>query len=180
MDRVTNQDHGNGSQTEKEFGCAIVGERPYLVRRAFFLTRDRDSALDLVQTTLERACRSRHQFRVGSSARSWLHTIMTSCFVDEMRRRKVQPFSRSAVEWDVAAPIPDEIPVWSDLGIDDVKAVTRRLPPAFRQPFELRVFDRLSYRAIGDRLNLPMGTIATRIFRAKRALRDMLIEGLAN
>jgi RNA polymerase sigma-70 factor (ECF subfamily) len=163
-----------GAVSVEELNAAIVAAHAALARRAFYLTRDRDCANDLVQRTVERACSSRHQLRPASSPARWLSSIMTTQFIDECRRYSAGPFSRAQPLDCVAAPDPTPTPLWASLDMDDIVAAARGLPPRFRQPFELHALARMSHRAIALRLGLPMGTIATRIHRAKRLLRKSL------
>jgi RNA polymerase sigma-70 factor (ECF subfamily) len=168
-----------GTVSVQELNDAIVQAQPGLLRRALYLTRDRDQAIDLVQRTVERACRSRCQLRPGSNPDHWLRAILTSRFIDEVRHQRATHWT-SAMDCDrCAAPEPADAPLWTLLDADDVVAATRRLPRLFREPFELFAFGHLSQRMIGARLGLPIGTIGTRIFRAKRLLRDLLMQRAA-
>jgi RNA polymerase sigma-70 factor (ECF subfamily) len=170
----TGLESGIGAASVEYLNQAIVAARADLLRRALYLTRDRDQAMDLVQRTVERACASRRQLRPGSNPARWLGAILTSQFIDDFRRQRASPFARGVAHDNVAPPPADPIPIWSFLGIDDVVAAMRQLPDHFRGPFELFALRGLSHRAISLRLGLPIGTIATRIFRARRLLKRIL------
>ncbi len=156
--------------------AAIVEAYPILLRRAVYLTRDREDAKDLVQRTVERACASRRQLKAGSNTAHWLGTILTNQFIDEIRRHRSSPFAHGIAHDNLAGPAAEVRPIWSSLELDDVLAAVRRVPDRFRIPFELHALRGLSHRAISLRLGLPMGTIATRIHRAKRVLKGLLTE----
>jgi len=160
----------------EELNAAIVSAYPDLLRRALFLTRDREDATDLVHRTVERACVSRNQFKVGSSARHWLGAILTNQFIDEVRRHRSNPIAHGMTYDNISGPPADVRPVWTHLELEDVLVAVRRVPDRYRIPFELHALRKLSHREIGLRLRLPLGTVGTRIHRAKLALRQLLSE----
>jgi RNA polymerase sigma-70 factor (ECF subfamily) len=169
------QNSGTPIVSVDELNTAIVVAYPDLLRRSLYLTRDRDQARDLVHRTIERACASRRQLRPGSNPAHWLGAILTSQFIDELRRLRAGPFSRSVGCDNIAATPGDPCPVWNWLGIEDVVAATAKLPPHFREPFEMYALRGHSQRVVALRLGLPEGTIATRVFRAKRLLKQILM-----
>jgi RNA polymerase sigma-70 factor (ECF subfamily) len=158
----------------EELNTAMVTAYPDLLRRAAYLTRDRGEAMELVQRTVERACAARAQLKAGSNAVHWLGAILTTQFINEFRRHRASPFIYGAAHENVAAPLAEAPPPWSSHTLDDVIAAARRLPDGFREPFELHMLRGLSHRALALRLGLPMGTVATRIHRAKLLLRGLL------
>lgn len=160
----------------EELNAAIVATYPDLLRRAMYLTRNREAAAELVQRTVERACASRRHLKGGSNVAHWLGAIMTNQFIDELRRRRACPFMRGIAPDNVATPAVDASPIWSGLGLDDVVVAVRQVPDRFRVPFELHALRGLSHRAISLRLGIPMKTVGTRIYRAKHALRRLLME----
>jgi RNA polymerase sigma-70 factor (ECF subfamily) len=160
----------------EELNAAIVATYPDLMRRAMYLTRDREAATELVHRTVERACASRRHLKGGSNAAHWLGAIMTNQFIDELRRRRACPFMRGIAPDNVATPAVDASPIWSGLCLDDVLVAVRHVPDRFRVPFELHALRGFSHRAISLRLGVPMKTVGTRIYRAKQALRRLLME----
>ena len=160
----------------EELNTAIGVAYPDLMRRAMYLTRDREAATELVHRTVERACASRRHLKRGSNPAHWLGAIMTNQFIDELRRRRACPFARGIAPDNIAAPAADVSPVWSGLCLDDVLVAVRQVPDRFRVPFELHALRGLSHRAISLRLGVPMKTVGTRIYRAKQALRSLLMD----
>jgi len=160
----------------EELNAAIVAAHPDLLRRAVYLTRNREDAMELVQRTAERACAARAQLKAGSNVAHWLGAILTTQFINEFRRRRASPFTPGAMHDNVAALPADAPPPWSCFSLDDVIVAAQRVPDGFREPFELHLLRGLSHRAISLRLGLPMGTVATRIHRAKLLLRVLLTE----
>jgi len=156
---------------------AILGQQhSFLVRRALFLTKDRDEALDLVQDTFERALRNRPgTLTQGSSVRSWLERILTNLFIDRWRHRKCSPVVARDVIEDVPATVAEPPPPWEHLSRADVDVAVARLPEPLRETFRLYYFEDVRYEDLCKRLNVPLGTVASRLLRARRRLRDLML-----
>ena len=153
----------------------VMEVRPLLVHRALRMTGDRDQASDLVQATLEKGYRSFAQFRTGTSAANWLSAIMTNHFIDEIRRERALRHRVPIEDLEIPAPAPEKLPAWRSLHEEEVRDATARLPKHCRVPFELYSFHRVPYREIAVRLELPVNTVCTRIHRARRLLRRILL-----
>ena len=166
---------GDRDRTRSEYQQIVVRVRPLLVHRALRMTGDRDDASDLVQATLEKGFRAFDQFRAGTNAASWLSAIMTNYFIDEIRRRKPTGHHVPIDDVEIPAPPPEKAPAWSALREEEVREASARLPEACRRPFELYSFEHVSYREIATRLDLPLNTVCSRIHRARRLLRRMLL-----
>lgn len=156
------------------------------VRRfAFSLTRDGDEAEDLVQDTFLKAFRSWDSFTPGN-CRSWLFTICRNTFYRRFHRER----KRDAIENDVGDP--DALPTVlghaqaHSLGLGDLfdrldvrpafRQALGRLPDAFREIVTLVDVEDLSYGEAADVLDLPLGTVRSRLFRARRRLQESLID----
>ena len=168
------------TRIKSEYGRIVSEIQPLLIHRAMSLTRDRDYACDLVQSTLERGFRSFDRFQSGTNAASWLFTIMTHHFIDEYRHAKLMRFGRSIDSVEIPSPSPEDAPPWAELDAGEIKRATARLSNDCRVPFELRVHAHLSYREIATRLSIPMNTVASRIHRARQQLRRLLLETESN
>jgi RNA polymerase sigma-70 factor (ECF subfamily) len=148
-----------------------------LARRALRLTRDRDQACDLVQTTFERALRSVRR-PAPELALRWLGKIMQHAFIDDRRKRR----SRSrylevrAVVDDFPAAEGGAEPVsaWRLVDDDDLARCVGGLPPAMRQVYTLQLSG-LPHAEFAKRLGVERSTIGTRILRMRRKLRTMLL-----
>jgi RNA polymerase sigma factor (sigma-70 family) len=146
---------------------------PRLRRYARALTGDRGTADDLVQDTLERAWSKLHLWRHGSDLRAWLFTIMHNVHVNQIRSRS----SASLV------PLDDEIadaPVratQSDmLEVRDIDAALHRLPIEQREVVLLIALERMSYDETARSLRIPIGTVMSRLARARERLRLLLAD----
>lgn len=161
----------------------ILVETPFLRRMALRLARRSADADDLVQETLLRAYAARSRFATGTSMRAWLATILRRLFMTEsikdQRRRThtdtdlgaplVATAQRSGLPADPAAF--DESAALQHVG-DRVHRAFVRLPETYRAPFVLFALDGLSYAEIAARLQVPVGTVMSRIHRARARLRD--------
>ena len=155
----------------EEFGTQVVPHIPRLRRYARALTGERTAADDLVQDTLERACNKLHLWRRGSDLRAWLFTIMHNVFINQVRGRRVVP--------DV--PLNDEImelPAHSAqadrLEIRDLDAALARLPDEQREVLLLVALEQLSYEETAKALGIPIGTVMSRLSRARERLRAIM------
>ena len=144
---------------------------PRLRRYARSLVFDTSAADDLVQTTLERALAHWHQFDQRRDILVWTLSIAHNAHMDERRRRArmplVEPHDAHAEERHAA--------VGPDLGLRmDLVAALRRLPVEQREPLLLVTLEQLSYAECAETLRIPIGTVMSRVSRARVALRALL------
>jgi RNA polymerase sigma-70 factor (ECF subfamily) len=140
-----------------------------LRRYARSLTRDESQAEDLVQDTLVRAYEGRSSFRSGGNLRGWLLAILHNTFIDH-RRRHVAEFRRLeqvALLIDTAAPPEQE----SQVRLQQVQTAFMRLPDEQRAALHLVAIEGLSYQEAANALKIPVGTLMSRLGRARAALR---------
>jgi RNA polymerase sigma-70 factor (ECF subfamily) len=126
---------------------------------------------DLVQDTFERALKF---LAAGHPPPDhmlpWLRSILKNTFIDRVRK-KVVP--HEPVE-DHPAPEIEREPAWASLSVDDVREGLARLDPTVRRVFELHYLDGLRYREIAHKLGIPENTVASKLYRARKLLRDEL------
>ncbi len=148
---------------------SIVGLIPRLRRYARALAGDKAAADDLVQDTLERAWAKLHLYRRGTDLRAWMFTVMHNVFVNQLRA------SRPGVQ------LEDDLPELSrpareteSLELRDLDRAIRRLPPEQREVLLLVVLEDMSYDEAARTLGIPIGTVMSRLARAREKLRSML------
>jgi len=148
---------------------SIVELIPRLRRYARALAGDRYAADDLVQDTLERAWAKLHLYRRGTDLRAWLFTVMHNVYVNQ--RRAARP----------SAPLDEEMPELAQppreadgLVLRDLDAAIRRLPPDQREVLLLVALEDMSYDEAAGTLGIPIGTVMSRLARAREKLRTML------
>ncbi|HXJ19721.1 MAG TPA: RNA polymerase sigma factor [Polyangia bacterium] len=162
---------GTGDREPDLFGGELLSVQNDLWQRAYFLTRDRADAEDLVQTTMERALTARPQFRPGTNLRAWVGTILRNAFVDWYRRSLRSVPMETEPAWIAPA---DPVGPLDILTATDVAAATSTLPAHDRQILGLAQTG-LAQKAIATHLGIPVGTVATRLFRARAKLRRVLV-----
>ena len=148
---------------------SIVELIPRLRRYARALAGDRISADDLVQDTLERAWSKLHLYRRGTDLRAWLFTVMHNVFVNQLRAL------RSTVALDDEMPeLAQPARETDTLVLRDLDAAIRRLPPDQREVLLLVALEEMSYEEAAGALGVPIGTVMSRLARARERLRAML------
>jgi RNA polymerase sigma-70 factor (ECF subfamily) len=163
---------------------------PSLYGAALRMTRSPADAEDLVQETYLRAFRAWHQFEPGTNLKAWLFRILTNLYITSYRRRQREPAMVSAgdsEEFDLYASLAGQTEftarsaesiVLEDLVDDDVKKALSDLPEQFRIAILLADVEGFSYREIADMLDIPIGTVMSRLHRGRTALPKALM-GLA-
>ena len=148
-----------------------------LYRVALRLTGDSSAAQDLVQDTMLRALRGWKSFRPGSNARAWLVTILRNQFINGWRSQKRSP---SGIDMDSIPEPPDpqdpdpEGRFFTELVDEEVIRAVDSLPDDFREVLVLSDMEGLPYAEIAASLEIPVGTVKSRLFRARRILQGQL------
>lgn len=153
---------------------AIVEVMPHLRRYARALTLNLDAADELVQDCLERALNKFHLLRDETRLRAWLFTVMLNIFRNQLRRSKSGP---RLVEMD-----DEQIPA-NAAGMDQsaevrmVLALLGKLPADQREVLTLVALEEVSYQQAAEILEVPIGTVMSRLARARERLRNMMDAG---
>ena len=171
--------HEDGEQQKRaHFECEALPQLDFLYRFALRFTDDRAYAEDLVQETFLKAYRAWHQYEPGTNVRAWLATILRNTFVAERRResRRRETIEMTAMEpWGGAAQRPNPEVAFFDKIIDDeVLRAVDDLPRQFREPLVLSDIEGLPYDEIAQILATPLGTVKSRIHRARLRLQEKL------
>jgi RNA polymerase sigma-70 factor (ECF subfamily) len=147
----------------------LVDHIPELRRLARLLESDRSAADDLVQETLVRALQKQHLYEPTGAFAGWLATIMRNLFIDRVRRRKIKPEEPVDVLPQALEPRSKDDPI-DRLTLRDLKVAIASLPPAQRQVLLLIGVRGHSYEAVAAQLAVPLGTVRSRLFRARETL----------
>ena len=149
---------------------AILVEIPRLRRYARAMLGDRAAADDLVQDTLERAWIRFGQWRSGSNLRAWLFSIMHNLRVDQLRQQKLSTHSIDETEIEVQTR-----PTQTDaLEVSDLESALGQIPDEQREVLMLVALEEMSYAEISTLLNIPVGTVMSRLSRGREKLRVIL------
>ncbi|MDB5375035.1 MAG: polymerase sigma-70 factor, family protein [Belnapia sp.] len=147
---------------------AIAAEIPRLRRFARVLTRGSDQADDLVQETLLRAIAAQAQFEPGTNLRAWLFTILRHARAANVRRAARSPIMEAETLPEAAVSGGQE----ERQSMRDVSNAFRLLAPIHREALWLVVVEGLDYAEAARILNVPPGTLRSRLSRAREALRQ--------
>jgi RNA polymerase sigma-70 factor, ECF subfamily len=153
---------------------------------ALRMTRNPADAEDLVQETFLRAYRGFSGFREGTNLKAWLYRILTNTFINSYRKRQREPqtvpddnvedwylYDRLAAQSSTASA---EATVLDAMPDEDVRAALDALPEGFRMAVLLADVEGFSYKEIAEILDIPIGTVMSRLHRGRRALEKALWE----
>ncbi len=161
------------NRRREEFDRSALVHQASLMRMAMRLCGARDVADDLVQETYLDAWRSFHRFETGTNCRAWLYKILFFNYARLRRKQARQPFlveiedaAESALRFDPQTP--------DTLTAESVKAAFERLPDPFRTAVYLVDVEQLTYREASESLQVPIGTVMSRLSRGRRLLRAEL------
>ncbi len=132
------------------------------------MCRDREKAEDLVQETYLQAWRSFHRFELGTNLRAWLYRILFNVYYSGLRRQRLE---LAPIEEAIAETIAYDPPTPQHLTDEEVLAALERLPRDFQIPVALADVEEMSYREIADALQIPLGTVMSRLHRGRKLLR---------
>ena len=174
---------------KEQFTSDAMQYAPQLFSTALRMTRNRSDAEDLVQETYIKGWRSFHTFQEGTNLRAWLFRIMTNTYINKYnaQKRKGTEVELDDVEElflykrlgsidqsQLSSSAEDQmLELFSD---DEVKNALEELPEDFRMPVLLSDVDGFSYKEISEMLEIPIGTVMSRLHRGRKAMQKMLYE----
>jgi RNA polymerase sigma-70 factor, ECF subfamily len=174
--RTEQEKDGQASAFEREALACLDN----LYATALRLTANPADAEDLVQDTYLKAFRAEDQFQPGTNLKAWLFTILHNTFLNRRRRAVKEPVAmeadaieRAAAELPGEAETPERLLLRSTLDAD-LQAALDGMPGAFRQAVWLRDVEEFTYAEIAAMLDVPIGTVMSRISRGRRLLYDQL------
>jgi RNA polymerase sigma-70 factor (ECF subfamily) len=147
---------------------------------AMILTRNHAEAEDLVQETYTRAIQAMRRLRADNNIKGWLFTILKNIWFNQLRKRRNGPQMMEidvgdGIANNIIEPSKDSPDLYvSKLEAEQVRAAIHELPVEFREIILLREYEDLSYREIASVLHCPVGTVMSRLGRARARLRTLL------
>jgi RNA polymerase sigma-70 factor, ECF subfamily len=156
-----------------QFEAEAMPHTASLFRVALWLTRDQSESEDLVQETLMEALGSFHRFVQGTNCRAWLISIMYHRH-SKRRRASTRLHLVDDPEEHIAASVVFEPPTPQEVTDEDVLAALERLPRAFQEAVILADVEEMSYKEIAAAIDVPVGTVMSRISRGRKLLRAEL------
>lgn len=173
----------------EDFEAGVLAQLDSLYRTALRLTRNQQEAEDLVQETMLKAFRFADSYQRGTNLRAWLFRILNTSAINRFRKQATHPITtplpegedfyiynriRDMTGRELSAAAEDE--VLSQYLDEDVYRALNNLPLNFRMPVILADIEGLSYKEIAEALQIPIGTVMSRISRARRQLQQSLWE----
>jgi RNA polymerase sigma-70 factor (ECF subfamily) len=144
-----------------------------LYRYAFRLTGCAADAEDLAQEAFCKAQTNLRQLRDAGRAKAWLFSILRNAYLHRIRAEKQQRWVPLEGVGDLAEPLPESLP---EIDPDRLQQALAELPEFFRTPVILFYFEDFTYRDIAEQMDLPLGTVMSRLARAKAHLRARLLQ----
>jgi RNA polymerase sigma-70 factor, ECF subfamily len=145
-----------------------------LYRYAYRLSGSASDAEDLTQETFCTAQDKFSQLKDPERARPWLFSILRNRYLHRVRAERQHGCVSLELAADVAEPTPGPMP---EIDPDQLQKALNSLPEAFRTPIILYYFEEFGYREIAEQMELPIGTVMSRLARAKAYLRSQLVPG---
>jgi RNA polymerase sigma-70 factor (ECF subfamily) len=176
-----------GGEEGSEFQRAALEHLDALYGTALRLTRHQSEAEDLVQDTLVRAYRFQHHFEPGTNLKAWLLRILTNTFINHYRRSARE---RRVLDHEEGSPVGDGVMsraamrglldattvAQEGLLREEIAAALAELPEDYRVMIVLADVEELSYKEIAETVGVPIGTVMSRLHRARKLMQKRLIQ----
>jgi RNA polymerase sigma-70 factor (ECF subfamily) len=171
IERLKKAIRARNEPLEPAFIADLVRCVPHLRAFAISLTRNPDQAEDLVQDTLLKACDKRDSFELGTSLQAWLFTILRNSFHTEHRKRRREVEDSEGTHAQALVSLPDQI---ARLELQDLSIALSKLDADQRQAILLVGAEGMSYEDAAMAAGVPLGTIKSRVNRARHRLVELL------
>ena len=168
-------DQGQSAETFEELALPLFDQ---LYNFAQWLTHNAPEAEDLVQETYVKALRGFSGFQLGTNFRAWMFRILRNTFLTSRTGLKSAAMSDDEVDFEIipsAAPSPEGV-IIAQANRELVRQGLTDLPLPYREILLLVEVEEMSYEEIAQVLAVPVGTVMSRLYRARRALRALLAE----
>lgn len=167
-------------QDMKDFSQAVIANTDYLRPYAISLTRNTETAKDLIQETLLKAISNKNKFRDGTNIKAWLYTIMKNIFINDYRKASKRKLVHDNGPGDVMLHNHLTTRNGGERALlrDEIEKAIAGIPGDFSVPF-LMHFKGYKYEEISKELVQPLGTIKSRIHFARKLLKESLVHNRA-
>ncbi|MFN6945450.1 MAG: RNA polymerase sigma factor [Cytophagaceae bacterium] len=163
--------------TTLEFTYGVQEALHKLKPAAFKLTRNTEEANDLLQETYVRAYNQKSKFMDGSNLNAWIYTIMRNIFINNYQRMVRRKTFLDSTDLQYLVNTPEKALNHRNndhtLAGNEIRKALKKLTAEQRRPF-LMYFTGYKYHEIADKLNIPLGTVKTRIYNARKTLQELL------
>ena len=158
------------------FATELVGVQDDLLRCAYKLTADRDEANDLLQDTSLKALDNEEKYEPATNFKGWIYTIMRNIFINNYRRivREQTFIDTTENQYHLNTPQGEAFEsTESTYDLKEMHRIVNALPKEYRIPFSMHIAG-FKYREIAEKLNIPLGTVKSRIFFTRQRLQQEL------
>lgn len=163
---------------EVSFKSSVLGMQGNLLSFALKLTANREEAKDLVQDTTLKALKNESKFVDNTNFKGWMLTIMRNIFINNYRKNArentIVDASEDLFHLNMCQESGLETPDGA-FACNEISAIIGRFSEDYRKPFSMHVAG-YKYEEIAERLQMPLGTVKSRIFFARKKLRDILTD----
>lgn len=171
------------SDRREDFQEVAIPHQDALYNYALKIAANSDDASDLVQETYYKAYRNYHQFENGTNSKAWMFMILKNTFINNYRKMKREPikvdhddfdgiYENSTQEYKKKNDL--EIDFYKDLLDDELSDALDKLPAKMKEVFLLCDLEGYTYEEISEIVNVPIGTVRSRLHRARKILQDEL------
>ena len=165
---------------DTDFSALFNRYHRYLFAFALNLSKRKEDAEDLVQETAMRAYRNREKYQVGTNFKAWAATIMRNTFINGYRKKKrrniyQEPIDNHAYSLDINPSYNSGL---NDLQFDDLEEILEAIGTSYSTPFRM-FYEGYQYDEIAEAMCIPIGTVKSRIFFARRKMRSLIEERYA-
>lgn len=159
-----------------EFSNLISSHRSFLHQLAMKLTKDIDDAKDLIQETFFKAIKNKDKYKEGTNIKGWLYTIMKNTFINQYRKKKFQNtfIDDTDNKFFISYSSRDKV-VQSDKNLD-MEYLMKRIEDIDKVYLEtfMMYYNGYKYEEIAEIMNIPLGTVKSRIFLARKKMMERL------
>lgn len=158
-----------------EFNDTLTGLESYLMSFAMNYTRNVEDAKDLTQETMLKAIRYRDYYTPKTNFKAWVFTIMRNIFINQYRRKSKSKtiFDNSTDLYLLNNSTEKRNSPYNHIANGEIQKQVNKLSDEYKEPFEMHYLG-YKYKEIADKLNIPIGTVKSRIFIARKKLMDLL------
>lgn len=159
-----------------DFEQTVIESRSMLLSKAMMLLRDSEKAKDIVQDTVLKALSNRDKFREDTNLKGWLYTILKNTFINDYNRRVKHPTYLRDTFTDAftgAEERVDRNQGAANIKMEEIQKALAAIDEKFSKPFMMH-FEGYKYEEIAEEMQLPLGTVKTRIHKARLMLQDEL------
>jgi RNA polymerase sigma-70 factor (ECF subfamily) len=170
-------------EKQKKFENETVPHQDALYNYALKIARNADDAQDLLQETYYKAFKNYHQFENGTNSKAWMFMILKNTFINNYRKLKREP---AKLDYDEIEDIYENIKsdqakdnnldldFYNDLLDDELSSALSKIPSKMREVFLLCDLEGYTYEEIAEITEIPIGTVRSRLHRARKLLQDEL------